>query len=255
MTVLGKSPAWTDAGGACSGYLVESGGACLLLDCGPGVFGKLRAVRDYVAVDAVVLSHLHADHILDVVPFASALTFGPRSLGSAVARPALIAPPGAREAFARVCAGAGMGEDHVEQAFALREYDPADALEVGAMRLRFRPLPHYVPSQAVEIADGSVRMTFSGDCGPDDALGDFAAGTGLLLVEATLTEEEAATVDGRRGHLTPREAGEQGRRAGAGRLVLTHISDELDEDVARSQAAAAFGAAVEIAAEGATYEL
>ena len=46
LMVLGKSPAWQDAGGACSGYLVDAGGSCLLLDCGSGVFGKLRSVRD-----------------------------------------------------------------------------------------------------------------------------------------------------------------------------------------------------------------
>ena len=103
--MLGKSPAWQDAGGACSGYLVASGDTCLLLDCGCGVFGKLRAARDYADVDAVVISHLHADHILDLVPFASALTYAPRHQPVPVGgwpgtsdppRPRLIAPPGSR---------------------------------------------------------------------------------------------------------------------------------------------------------------
>src|SRR6185437_3316841 len=78
ITVLGKSPAWQDADGACSGYLVEEEGACLLLDCGNGVFSKLRRFRDYTKVDAVVISHLHADHFLDLVPFAYALLYAPR---------------------------------------------------------------------------------------------------------------------------------------------------------------------------------
>ena len=68
LTVLGKSPAWQDAGGACSGYLLEEAGTALLIDCGNGVFGKLRERIDYVDVDAVVISHLHADHFLDLVP-------------------------------------------------------------------------------------------------------------------------------------------------------------------------------------------
>src|SRR5205823_5600261 len=75
ITVLGKSPAWQDVDGACSGYLVEAGGVRLLLDCGPGVFAKLRRFADYAAIDAVVISHLHADHILDLVPFASGLRY------------------------------------------------------------------------------------------------------------------------------------------------------------------------------------
>ena len=78
ITVLGKSPAWQDAGGACSGYLIEQDGFALLLDCGNGVFSKLRRFRDYVDVGAVIVSHLHADHFLDLVPFAYALTYAPR---------------------------------------------------------------------------------------------------------------------------------------------------------------------------------
>ena len=57
ITVLGKSPAWQDADGACSGYLVEGGGQVVLLDCGPGVFGKMRRFVDYVGGAAVVIRH------------------------------------------------------------------------------------------------------------------------------------------------------------------------------------------------------
>ena len=138
--MLGKSPAWQDAGGACSGYLVESAECVLLLDCGCGVFGKLRAARDYAEVDAVVISHLHADHILDLVPYASALTYAPRHQPVPVdgwpgttdpPRPRLIAPPGAREAFRRLCAATGMREEHIEHAFRLEEYDPGGTVVVG----------------------------------------------------------------------------------------------------------------------------
>ena len=78
LTVLGKSPSWQDAGGACSGYLIEESDTRVLLDCGNGVFGKLRERMDYVDVDAVVISHLHADHIMDLVPYASGLIYAPR---------------------------------------------------------------------------------------------------------------------------------------------------------------------------------
>jgi ribonuclease BN (tRNA processing enzyme) len=252
MTVLGKSPAWQDAGGACSGYLVEAGGMRLLLDCGCGVLGKLRAYSDYAAVDAVVISHLHADHVLDLIPFASALTYSPRAVSGAVPRPALYLPPGGREQLAALCAAAGMDERHLERSFTVSEYDPAATIEVGDLVLRFQPVPHYVASHAVEVVADGARLTFGGDCGPNPALPAFAAGTDLLLVEATLPAPE----DGEpRGHLTFAEAGEHGRRAGARRLVLTHISDELDADAARAAASAAFGREVEIAAEGAVYSL
>jgi ribonuclease BN (tRNA processing enzyme) len=252
ITVLGKSPAWQDAGGACSGYLVESGGTCLLLDCGPGVLGKLRLVRDYVTVDAIVLSHLHADHILDVIPFASALTFSPRGAAGAVPRPALHTPPGGRDRLSTLSTAAGMTADHVDGAFAVAEYDPAGTVSVGPLRLRFQLVPHYIASYAVEVVDGDARLTFGADCGPNDELCSFAAETDLLLVEATLTEPDDADP---RGHMTPAEAGEQGRCARARRLVLTHISDELDAQRARADAAAAFGGDVAVAAEGAVFTI
>jgi ribonuclease BN (tRNA processing enzyme) len=252
ITVLGKSPAWQDAGGACSGYLVEAGGYRLLLDCGSGVLGKLRGVCDYRAVDAVVLSHLHADHILDIVPFASALAYGPRCDGAAAPRPVLHAPPGAGERLAGLSVAGGMRADHVAAAFALREYDPAETVSAGPLRLRFQSVPHYVPAHAVEVAESGARLTFGADCGPSDALCEFAAGTDLLLIEATLATPDE---DEPRGHLTPREAGEHGRRAGARRLVLTHFTDELDGATIRAAAAEGFGGEVALAAEGAVYEI
>ena len=257
MTVLGKSPAWADAGGACSGYLVESGDATVLLDCGPGVLGKLRALRDYASVDAVVLSHMHADHMLDLVPYASALLYSERWADGRAPRPrpVLHVPPGGADALARVCAGAGMFASHVQAAFDVHEYDPDGILHAGPFSIRFQLVPHFVPAHAVELVDGTGRLTFSSDCGPNAELSAFAQDTDLLLVEATMSEAFAGDGGPERGHLTPREAGEHGRRAGAHRLVLTHISDELDLAVARAQAADAFGRAVEVAAEGAVFTL
>ena len=258
ITVLGKSPAWQDADGACSGYLVEGGGQTVLLDCGPGVFAKLRRHVDYVDVDAVVISHLHADHILDLVPFASGLRYAPRQQPVPVAgnpgtddpaRPRLLAPPGALEAFSALSAAGAMTPDHIALAFEVTVYDPADTLAVGGLSVRFQPVPHFIPANAVEFAADGARFTFSADCAPNQALCDFAAGTDLLLIEATLPVSEGE------GHLTPREAGEHGAKAGAKRLVLTHFSDELDVEWARAEGARGFGAPVDAAHEGATYEL
>jgi ribonuclease BN (tRNA processing enzyme) len=252
VTVLGKSPSWQDADGACSGYLVEEDGTRLLLDCGNGVFGKLRRYADYVEVDAVVISHLHADHFLDLVPFSYALLYGPRQQGAgAAARPVLHVPTGGRDTFRRVV-GAWGKEDLIEGAFDLREYAPADVLQVGPLRVRFREVPHFTATQAVEIATPGGRFTFGADHSPSEELIEFARGTDLLLIEATLPEPEP---EGPRGHMTAGEAGEHGRRAQVGRLVLTHISDELDADWARGEAEREFGGPVEIAREGATYSV
>ena len=260
VTVLGKSPSWQDAGGACSGYLVQHDGTTVLLDCGNGVFGKLRRFVDYVDVDAVVLSHLHADHFLDLVPYSYALTYAPRQQPVPVhtwpgtdtpARPDLHAPPGALAVFRRV-AGAWGNEDLVENAFTVTEYEPADALTVGGLSVRFCRVPHFVPAFAVEFEADGRRFTYGADCSPTEDLVTFARDTDLLMVEGTLPRPERSGV---RGHLTPQEAGEHGRAAGARRLVITHVSDELGEHWARDAAQEGFGGSVEVAREGAVYEL
>ena len=262
LTVLGKSPSWQDAGGACSGYLVEENGHSVLIDCGNGVFSKLRRFRDYTRLDAVVLSHLHADHFLDLVPYAYALTYAPRQQPVPVdrwpgtdspARPRLVAPPGAAETFRRVV-GAWGNEDLIEKAFRLEEYEESSTPRVGSLTFEFSPVPHFTETFAmcVRSSDGGGLLGYGADSRPTDDLVKFARGCDLLLIEATLPRPERS---GERGHLTPREAGEHGRSAGAKRLVLTQISDELDAVWARKEAAEAFGGPVEIAREGAIYDV
>jgi ribonuclease BN (tRNA processing enzyme) len=262
ITVLGKSPSWEDAGGACSGYLVEDAGTTLLLDCGNGVFAKLRQRVDYVDVDAILISHLHADHILDLVPYAYALTYAPRQQPVPVAgypgtdspaRPRLIAPAGAAGCFRRLTGSWGT-EDLIESAFALEEYDAGSTVEVGPLSARFREVPHFTTTYAIDFtsANGSGRCTYSADCRPGDELIQIARDTDLLLVEATLPRPERT---GDRGHMTPGEAGDHARRADARRVVLTHISDELDSEWAIREASEAFGGPVEMAEEGAVYEV
>ena len=248
LTILGKSPSWQDRDGACSGYQVElDGGRRLLIDCGNGVFGKLRCHGEYERIDAVLISHLHADHMLDLVPYAYALTYGPPQRSR---RPALHAPPGARAALRRLC-GAWGSETLIENAFELIEYDPAAELELEGLRTRFRLVPHYVPSYAVCLDDGHGRLVFSADCGPNDALVELARDAELLLIEATLAEPDLED----RAHLTAAEAGEIGRRAGVKRLVLTHFSDMLDPTVVRASGEQAFGKPIALAVEGESHEL
>jgi ribonuclease BN (tRNA processing enzyme) len=182
ITVLGKSPSWQDAGGACSGYLVEDEGTCVLLDIGNGVFSKLRSYRDYTTVDAIVISHLHADHFLDLVPYAYALTYAPRQQPVPVerwpgtdspARPILYAPHGATDTFRRIV-GTWGNEDLIENAFDLREYRVADRLEVGPLAIRFHAVPHFVETHAIEVAANGARFTYGADSRPNDELVEFA---------------------------------------------------------------------------------
>ena len=136
-----------------------------------------------------------------------------------------------------------MREEHIENAFRLEEYDPGDdgrrsatsSCASSPSRTSCRPT-----RSSLRAADG--RVTYSADSSPSDDLCAFARDTDLLLIEATLPRPER---EGPRGHLTPEEAGEHGRRAGARRVVLTHISDELDADWAAQEAERGFGGPVE----------
>ncbi len=258
ITVLGKSPSWQDVDGACSGYLVQEGDYSLLLDCGNGVFAKLRRSCDYVDVDAVLISHLHADHFLDLVPYSYALAYAPRQQPVPVgrwsgtdnpARPDLHAPLGAAEMFRRMV-GCWGPEDLIDRAFRIHEYDGPDELTLGPLAVRFCEVPHFTRTWAVQISANGRRLTFSADCSPNEQLVEFAHDSDLLLIEGTLPRPERT---GERGHLTPREAGQIGRSAHASRLIVTHYSDELDAGWLRSEAVGGYGADVELAEEGAVY--
>jgi ribonuclease BN (tRNA processing enzyme) len=242
-----------DANGANSGYLLTHGGFALLLDCGSGVFSKLRGSGDPLAVDAVLITHLHADHMLDLIPYAHALGYWYRDAGR---RPRLLAPPGARAAFAQL--GVTLSFDALlEETFAIEEYAPDAEVAVGPFKVRFAEVPHFIPAWACDVtaADGH-RFTFGADCASNDAIVELARGTDLLMLEATEGPEPQQHPPGAvHGHMSAREAGELARRANAARLVLTHYSDELDASALRAAGEAAFGRPVALAEEGARYEL
>jgi ribonuclease BN (tRNA processing enzyme) len=168
------------------------------------------------------------------------------------ARPRLVAPPGARDTFRRVV-GAWGNDDLIEHAFELEEYAAGDEVTIGELTASFHPVPHFIDTFAVNLSAGDGRkLTYSADTSPGDEIVETARDADLLVVEATLPRPERT---GQRGHLTPGEAGDHAKRAGARRVVLTHISDELGEDWAKEEAEKAYGGPVEVAREGVTYEI
>ena len=249
--MLGKSPALPDAGGAHSGYLITHAGFTLLLDCGGGVFSKLRKFADPSAIDAVLISHLHADHMLDLLPFSFALSAG---LVGPPRQPPLWGPPGAAAAFAAYTRAVGM-EDQINDGFWVREYEPSRELKLGPLTINFCSVPHYIPAWACDLRTPTGRrLTFGADCGPNDALIKLATDTDLLMLEAT-EGVGPHTGGGIRGHLTALEAGAIAHYAKARRLLLTHYSDQLDADELRQAAERSYGGRVELAVEQGRYEI
>ncbi len=239
-----------DAGGASTGYLISEGDFKLLLDCGTGVFAKLRTHCEPTDIDAVLITHLHADHIADLLPFGHALAFVYREFGH---RPQLLAPPGSIAKFNAITELFGVGYQ-IENAFLVDEYDPGKPARVGPLAIRYQPVPHYVPTWACELTSPSgARFTFGADCAPNDELPAFARGTDLIMLEATEGTIPHISPDDLRGHLTAYEAGQLARAAEAKRLVLTHFSDLLDPEQVRSQGRAGFGGPVDLAQDGAHF--
>lgn len=249
VTVLGGSAAGASPGQGCSGYLVEHAGTRLVLDLGPGTFPELRLHLDFRTLDAVVISHLHLDHMLDIFTLRYALAYNP------IPAPAPIpvwVPPGGRQFLddaARVFAGEAEAGAFYD-VFEIREYDPDTELLLGSLTLRFRPTVHFVPCWAIRVSSGrDGDLFYTADTGPTADLLPLASGVGLVISEGTATPDHEQPL-ALRGHLTPEEAGILARDAGAQILLLTHLWAELDPFRALHEAESAFGGPVVLASRG-----
>jgi ribonuclease BN (tRNA processing enzyme) len=233
LRIVGCSPAWPNPGGAQSGYLVESEGARVLLDCGPGVLARLREWEDWPHVDAIAITHFHLDHWGDLVPWVWGAQFGPaRELDA----PALWLPPGGRAVLSEL--GGRLGRPEMfEQAFRANEFEPGRAFGVAAMEVTAMKVLHYdLDAYGFRVAANGAVLAYSGDSGPDENLVELARGADLFVCEATLLDGEGQNEGRPRGHLSPREAENAFEAAGARRLLLTHRPTERELDGRYEQA-------------------
>jgi ribonuclease BN (tRNA processing enzyme) len=219
LTVLGCGPAAPQPDTPASGLLVQSGSSAILLDCGQGVAARLVGRIEPAVLAAVVIGHMHADHFIDLAALRYGFAWGDRT----AERLPVLLPPGGLTLFAELAGVVSERVGFFDDAFDVREYDPAVEQRVGEFELSFIPGCHYVPAWGVALtaADGT-RLVYAGDTGPNPDLVTAASGADMLVCEATLGS--AADDDqGRRGHLSLDEAVDHARRAGVGRLVVTHF--------------------------------
>jgi len=251
LTVLGGAAACPNPAQGCAGYLVTHEGMRVVLDCGPGTLPVLRDLADVRTLDAIIISHLHADHTLDLVPLRYGLKYGP---GSNDRRLPVYLPPGGLAFLDRIAAAlATDGEpsgDFFESVYALAEYDAASELTIGSLTIRFHPTRHSIPCWAMRIEDGQHVLAYLADTAHSPDLAHFAHGADLLVCEATLDDPE---IGGTVGHLTARQAGEMAAAAEARTLLLTHYWAELGRERLRAEAMEAFGGPVEVATPYATF--
>lgn len=243
LTVLGASPACQNPGGACSGYLLEQDGTSVLIDCGSGVFGRLQQVLDPESLDAILITHTHADHTLDLVQFRYFLFFQ-RERGLSPRRPALYLPPGGHERLLALSGLQDPSPTFFSEQFAVTEYQQHAHLTVGPLTIGFVPVRHIPHTYAIDV-QGSARFAFSADSGPCPELAQVARGSDLFLCEAANEETSEYPL-----HLTPRQAGAVAQEAGVGQLLLTHRWYAYGQESAVAEAREAYGGPITLAREG-----
>ena len=253
LTVVGCSGSYPGPDSAASCYLLEaehddgSGPRTwrVLLDLGSGALGSLHRFADPLAVDAVLLSHLHADHCLDLAGYYVMRKYHP---AGPQPRIPVWGPFGTADRLARaydLAADPGMHEE-----FDFREWE--GPVEVGPFAVVPIAVDHPVPAYGLRVtADGAV-VGYSGDTGPCAGLDLVGSGVDLMLAEASFRscDDNPPNL-----HLTGADCGEMAARVGVKRLVLTHIPPWYDPEVALAEARERYDGPLELARVGATYDL
>jgi ribonuclease BN (tRNA processing enzyme) len=249
LTVVGCSGSVPAPWSAASCYLVqaphEGRTFSLVLDLGSGAFGPLQSHLQPGDLDAVALSHLHADHCLDMTALYVARKYGPGGPFEP------IPVHGPATTGDRLAHAYGLPtEPGMTAEFGFVAWQLGRSATIGPFDVRVARVVHPVESYAVRVAHDGSSLVYSGDTGPSSALVGLASGTDLLLCEASFREDDDNPPD---LHLTGRQAGEHARDAGVGRLVLTHVPPWTERADVLAEARAAFDGPVELAAPGASY--
>jgi ribonuclease BN (tRNA processing enzyme) len=244
LTVIGCSGSAPGPTSPASCYLVEHDGFRLVIDMGNGSFGPLQTHVDPAAIDAVFLSHLHADHCLDVAPFVVWHRYaGPRERSLVP----LYAPVGAERRLALAYDSDG---DGLTDVFDFVPVGPG-TFSLGPFEVTLARTAHPVECYAIRLAVDGRSFVYTADTGPSDAVVELARGADVLLAEAAHPPGLELPPE---LHLTGKEAGEHAAAAGVGRLLLTHIPAWVDE-IGQLFAASAVFPETELVRAGATYEI
>jgi ribonuclease BN (tRNA processing enzyme) len=242
--------------GRSSAYLLRYGGTLVLVDCGPGAAVALARRGLLEQIDAVLVTHQHADHLADLIGLAYARRFpDPLPAVPFYAPAATLDAVAALDELFAVPTLPAMGRT-IAASFELmvlpgdgRPIAVGDGLTVAGFDVH-----HAVPSTALRFRSPTATVTFSSDTGPCDGVRAAADGADLFLCEATYLQATTAQLEGH-GHLTPELAAGIAAAGGVGRLALTHLSRSADASPAAMAAGRHFDAArLEVATAGTTLQ-
>lgn len=238
LTVLGGSAASPNTGAGCAGFLVQRGNTSVVLDLGPGTLQELRRHADFRTLSAVIISHMHVDHMLDLIALRHALAYNPIPAPGPV--PVWL-PPGGAAMLAQVTAPFDLCDDPglFDATVTVREYAPAGPLQVGDLEIRFQRTVHILPAWAMRVCAPEGDLGYTADGGPTSTWDDLLRGVRVLIAEATLLDPGERPI-ALRGSLTAAEAGALAERCGAETLLLAHMWEELGFEAAQGQAASVY---------------
>jgi ribonuclease BN (tRNA processing enzyme) len=245
LTVLGCAGSFPSADSPCSSYLVEAGGFRLLIDLGNGALGPLQRYAGLYDIDAVLLTHLHPDHWIDLCQYLVARKYARH--GTLPPLP-VYGPAGTADRLA-----AAYGEpDAADGVFEFRTLTEG-SFDLGPLRITTCLVNHPVETYGVRVEHDGRALVYSSDTAESPALVDLATGADSFLCEASFLAGRDTVPD---LHLTGRGAGEHATRAGVGRLLLTHlVSAWGDEAQTLADARSAYAGPVEVVHSGAVYEI
>lgn len=253
ITVLGFRGGRPDATSSCSGYLVADGTTSILVDCGPGIMGQLLSRGLEHRLDAVVLTHLHQDHCLDIVPLALSRLLAPDGL----ARVPLFIPEEAVDHLDLLDRWSKSRDDPAAQRPLTSAFDvramPRDGTTqqhiAGDVLLAAYPAEHPVPSAALRFQVDGATLAFSSDTSWCAGVLDAARDADLFVCEAAFLDPGPGALAAY-GHLSPDLAGRLAVHAGARQLLLTHLSGQDDAACLAAARAAIREAAAATSAAG-----
>jgi ribonuclease BN (tRNA processing enzyme) len=242
LTILGSNGTYPTPGHPTSGYLLQHEGTSVWLDTGSGTFAALQNLIDFNTLDALVITHVHADHCIDVFGFYHALKYG---RGADRIIPTYV-PEGLAE---RLKEFLGDPDHPLGETLDFRVQRKGDRVTIGEIEFAFAITDHPVPTLGVRATSSAGRnLAYSADTGPEGDWLSIAEGADLFLCEATYqgpTEEKPWP-----HHLTASEAGMIAREVGAKSLMLTHIWPALDPERSVQEAEHSFGKPVALAVPG-----
>ena len=235
--MIGCSGSFAGPEGAASSYLLEhedEGGRTwrVLMDLGSGAFGPLQNVIDPADLDAVIISHLHPDHYLDLTGLEVFWAYHSRTdLGQLP----IHAPAPLPERLSAVLSRVGDVPDGVTcSPFAHHALADGSRFTIGPFEIEARAVLHPVEAYGFRIAVDGATLAYSGDTDECEALDELARGADLFLCEAGYIEGRDDRFAG--VHLTGRRAGQAATRAGVGHLALTHIPAWTDPAIPLAEA-------------------